>query len=120
MWDFFAYAEGRIGRNWWNQLRSESAKRDLPILWLARNAFVHADSKLIISKHVCAEQVRDFEDYCTSLQKGALEDDKGNIYSIFMSYESSTIRFNKEAINQFRSLFEVAFQAERLGRLGTK
>jgi hypothetical protein len=89
----------------------------LPILWKARNAFVHNGSKMIINKYNAAEDVNDFEAYCVSLQNGELKDDRGNIYPVFMTFENSVIHFNKNAINQIRSLFEVAFQAERLGRL---
>ena len=116
----FAFTEGRIGRSWWAKLNSESAKRDLPILWRARNAFVHADNKLIQNEFNTAKQISDFKDYCVSLQKGELRDDKGNVYPAFMNFDGSMIHFNKVAINHFRVLFEVAFHAERLGRLNTQ
>lgn len=113
----FAFAEGRLGRWWWDNLRSETAKRDLTILWKARNAFVHADSELLVNSFNSAEDVAKFEDYCTRLSDGEFTDDRDNQYPVFMTLQGSTIRFNEEAINQFRALFEVAFQAERLGRL---
>ena len=113
----FAFTEGRVGKGWWKKLKSKSAKRDLRILWKARNQFVHADSLLVKSRWNTVLDIQEFTDYCTELARGKLQDDKGNVYPIFVIYEDGRIRFNKEAINHFRGLFEVAFQASRLGSL---
>ncbi len=113
----FSYTEGRAGKAWWKRLRSPTAKRDLRILWKARNQFVHADSKLVQNKWSSILDVQEFQNYCDELSAGNLKDDKGNKYPVYMTYEKGQILFNKDAINHFSSLFEVAFQASRLGRL---
>lgn len=113
----FSYTEGKIGRFWWNDLRSEAAKRDLQLLWMARNAFTHEDSKLEESRFTSADDIESLREYCDRLAAGEILDDKGNSYPAYMSFEDSVVRFTREAIQIFTALFEVAYQAERLKRI---
>jgi len=113
----FSYTEGKIGRFWWNTLRSEAAKRDLQLLWMARNAFTHGDSKLGVSKFSSAEDIKSLKQYCDKLAAGEILDDHENAYPAYMTFEDSVIRFTRDAIQIFAALFEVAYQAERLNRM---
>jgi hypothetical protein len=65
-----AYAEGRLGRRWWNNMHSTAAKRDLNILWIVRNSFVHKDS---VPKDLDSTDQADLvniESYCKDLKDG--------------------------------------------------
>ena len=113
----FSYSEGRLGRRWWEQLNSASARRDFEILWLARNSFVHNDSKMVVSQFLSITQLNKFAEYHQDIINGDILDDHGNVYPVFMSLNGSELCLNEKSFHIFKSLFSVAYRAERLGRL---
>lgn len=113
----FAYAEGRLGRFWWVQLRSAAMRRDLPILWKARNAFVHQDSRLEVNSHNSQQDIDDFKNYCEMLERREIKDDHDNAFPQYLTLSGTELRFSESSFHVFRSIFVTAFNAERLGRI---
>lgn len=101
----FAYTEGHLGRRWWNNMNSAAAKRDLNILWVVRNAFVHRDSALTPVK------LTKIATYCKDLKKGKILDDKGNVYPVYMKLIKNRVVLNKDAVHIFARIFETAYRA---------
>lgn len=100
-----AYAEGQLGRRWWNNMNSAAAKRDLDILWIVRNAFVHGDSAPEAAK------LTKIATYCQDLKDGKILDDKGNVYPEYMELIGNRVVLNKDAVRIFARVFETAYRA---------
>jgi len=107
----FAYTEGKMGRKWWLNMNSRSAKRDLDILWIVRNAFVHKDSIPNNLRSTTSDDISKIDAYCRELEEGKILDDKGNAYPVFMMYQGNRIILKRESINVFARLFETAYRS---------
>ena len=107
----FAYAEGKQGKNWWQDMRSEAAKRDLDILWIARNAYVHKDGNPAELWSTSEADIDRIRQYCVDLESGNIFDDKGNKYPIYMQFTDENIILNKCTISIIARLFETAYRA---------
>jgi len=106
----FAYAEGRMGPRWWENVTSDAARRDLHQLWIARNAFVHKDSKPADLNSTTDTHINELKEYCARLSSGEILDDLGNSYPTYMRFDSSEIRFTREAIHVIARLFETVYR----------
>jgi len=106
-----AYVEGQLGLRWWNNMNSAASKRDLDILWIVRNAFVHKDS---VPKDLSSTSPADLAKiaiYCQDLQDGRILDDKGNVYPVYMELSGDRVLLNENAIRIFAGVFETAYRA---------
>lgn len=106
-----AYAEGKLGRRWWNSMNSTAAKRDLEILWIVRNAFVHKDSVPKDLNSTSPADISKIEAYCKDLKDGKILDDKGNTYPVYMELIGDNVLLKGDAIGIFARLFETAYRA---------
>lgn len=109
----YSYAEGKLGRKWWVKMNSDSARRDLEIHWIIRNAFVHKDSTPKDLDSVNDKKLLELELYCNKLKEGKIYDDKGNVYPIHMNLVEDKIILNKEALSLIARLFETAYRSFR-------
>lgn len=106
----FAYAEGVMSPKWWNNMTSSAARRDLHLLWIARNAFVHKDSNPSELRSATVADIDILRKYCSDLATGRILDDKGNSYPAYMQFIDHKIRFTKDAMHIIASLFETAYR----------
>jgi hypothetical protein len=107
----YSYAEGKLGKKWWSSMRSTSAKRDLELHWIVRNAFVHRDSIPKNLKSINATEIAELMTYCTNLKDGKILDDKGNVYPCHMEFQCDRIVLNREAISLIARLFETVYRS---------
>jgi hypothetical protein len=106
----FAYAEGLMGPRWWNNNTSDAARRDLHLLWIARNAFVHKGSNPSALRGTTDADIDMLRKYCSDLAAGTILDDKSNIYPVYMQFNDHKIRFAKDALHIIARLFETAYR----------
>lgn len=106
----FAYAEGVMGSRWWNNMRSDAARRDLHLLWIARNAFVHKGGNPSELRSTTDSDIDMLSKYCSDLAAGTILDDKGNSYPEYMQFVDHKIRFTRDAIHVIARLFETAYR----------
>ena len=68
-----------------------------------------------MNKHNSQKDVDDFRDYCQNLDRGKINDDKGNAFPAYMTVTGSQVRFGVESFHVFKSVFATAFRTEKLG-----
>ena len=106
-----AYSEGKLGPRWWKKMNSRAARRDIDILWIARNAFVHKDSIPKDLKSVSPDDLASIEAYCKELADGKILDDHGNVYPRYIELIGDNVVFKEHAIAIFARLFETTYRA---------
>lgn len=107
----FAYAEGQLGNRWWKSMNSAAARRDLDVLWIVRNAFVHKDA---IPKDLNSTSPADLAKiaaYFQDLKDRKILDDKGAVYPVYMQLNGDRVLLNKAAIHVFARIFETVYRA---------
>ncbi len=92
-------------------MNSTAAKRDLDILWVVRNAFVHKDSVPKDLLSTSPADIANIRAYCQDLEDGKILDDKGHVYPVYMELIGDRVLLKHNAIGIFARLFETAYRA---------
>ncbi|MCD4667048.1 MAG: hypothetical protein K8R44_00345 [Sulfurimonas sp.] len=98
----FSYLESTLGRTWISRCGGRK-KSELEILRFVRNAFIHCNSHIRdLNSHSEYEEKR-LRKYISNLKAGNIEDEKGNIYPVYIDItDEGVITLKKSAIHVFK------------------